>query len=286
MIMDFSNRNDLLGVLCPCYSKIKVKLCLFLLLTIFNTSTLAHDIPNKIVIVLGTFDYPPLMIEGNQKENGGDVANIDNKQGIGIDFIKRAFENSNEYELEVKFYPSMRAMAEFTNGATDMFLGSRMDLAAISNEIIPIEILTLKSVLFCSPENCNTANKQKSADNLGSISSIPGSPVNERLREQGNQVFALGNIGTTFKFLLAERADYVAAIDFAGHHLLRNINRNGLTKIEQAKFNLLEIPYDIVIRKDNEHAQKIASILRAELQHNDFTLPTRDLVQRYFAQIN
>jgi hypothetical protein len=283
--MGFSNQYDLLVAPCPRYSKIKVKLYLFLLLTIFTASAFARNIPDKIVIVLGTFDYPPLMIEGAQKENGGDVANIDNKQGIGIDFIKRAFESSNEYELEVKFFPPKRAMMEFTNGATDMFLGSRLDLPAISNEIVPIEILTLKSVLFCSPENCSAANKQKSANNLGSISSIPGSPVNEQLREQGNRVFALQNIGATFKFLLAERAGYVAAIDFAGHHLLRNINRNDLIKVEQVNFNLLEIPYDVVLRKDNKHAQKIATTLRDELKKNNFTLPTRNLVQRYFAQI-
>lgn len=269
------------------YSKFKVLLLLTVILIFGNFTVFALHFPSgKTVIVLGTFDYPPLMIKESQVRNGKENIEFNQRQGIGVDFLKQAFSKHNEYELKVKFYPSKRAMHEFSIGEVDIFLGSRMDLPDILNDIIPIKLLPLKSVLFCLPENCAIANNQKKDAKFGTISSIPGSPVNEILSKNGNQVYTQEKLDRTFKFLLAKRADYVAAIDFSGHYMLQTMNFPDLDKVEQVDFDLLEIPYDAVIRKDNKYAAIISKIIHDELQNTDFKLMPKEIVEQYLKLLN
>lgn len=269
------------------YSKVKILLCFALILLFNYPRAVALHLPkNKTVIVVGTFDYPPLMIKNSPLDSEAESVGFTQKQGIGIDFIKQAFNKHNEYELKIIFYPPKRAMYEFVKGEVDIFLGSRMDLPDIASEIISIKILPLKSVLFCLPENCAIANYQNKADDLGIISSIPGSPVNEILSQKGNQVVTQEKLERTFKFLLAKRADYVAAIDFSGHYTLQVMSYPGSDKIEQVNFDLLEIPYDTVIRKNNKHAVVIAKIIHDELQNTHFRFTPKEIVQQYLKSLN
>ena len=186
----------------------------------------------KTVIVLGTFNYPPLMIDDELSADERSIKSMSIKHGIGVDFIKNAFRNNEAYQLKIKFYPPKRAMAQFVYRDTDIFLGSRMDVPEIKDEIIPIKIISLKSVLFCMPSQCGSANQKDSPTNLGYISSITGSPVNDPLERKGNQIVALQDIENTFMHMLRGRSDYVAAIDFAGYHTLRASNFKDSEKVE------------------------------------------------------
>ena len=243
--------------------------------------TLATPV-EKTVIVLGTFNYPPLMIDDGLSADERISSGMSVRHGIGVDFVKNAFRNNDAYQLKIKFYPPKRAMAQFVYRDTDIFLGSRMDVPEIKDEIIPIKIISLKSVLFCMPSQCDFANQKDSPTNLGYISSITGSPVNDPLERKGNQVVALQDIEKTFIHMLRGRSDYVAAIDFAGYHTLRASEFIGSKNVEQTKHVLMEIPYDAVVYKDRKHSQAIINILKAELRRVNLMIEPDKLVANYF----
>lgn len=252
---------------------------------IYFHSILALAVPvEKTVIILGTFNYPPLMIDDGLTTNERSISGMSSRHGIGVDFIKNAFKYNEAYQLKIQFFPPKRAMVQFIYRDTDIFLGSRMDVPEIKDEIIPINIISLKSVLFCMPWNCDSANLKESPTNLGHISSIHGSPVNDPLEKNGNQVVVLQSIESTFKHMLIGRSDYVAAIDFAGYHTLRANDFKDSEKVKQTKHVLLEIPYDAVVRKDNVHSQAIVDILKAELKRVNFQLESNKLVSKYYQE--
>ncbi len=227
---------------------------------------------NEKEITLGTFAYPPLMFE---KRDG------QGRQGIGIDTVKKVFENT-EYKLKIKIMPVKRSMHEFEKGNTDLFLGSRLDLPTIKNKITAMQITTLNSTLFCLAKYCKLANSQKGAQNLGRVASIPGSPVNETLKALGNEVHVLLELHRTFEFLLRGRSHYVASIDFPGYYIMRDLNEQVKNKIEKVDFNLLEIPYDLVILKNHSQQKEITVLFKEKLK-NFLKKDSQLLMKDYFS---
>ena len=257
-----------------------VVIAILFIASIFSARLVADD-TDKTTVVLGTFDYPPLMIQENHNNDLEEVnKDKDLSRGIGLDFVRRAFKNHPKYKLEIKYFPVKQAMAEFIEGRTDIFLGSRMDVPSIANDINAVRILPLYSVLFCFPENCERANNRGSANGLGTISSIRGSPVNKLLMDKGNIVEAVNTLDASFNLLLAGRVDYVAAIDFAGYNTVQRKKLLDSRKIVQADFDLMEISYDAVVRKDNEKAKIILEALRNELDYRDTALDAIPLEER------
>jgi len=187
------------------------------------------------------------------------------RQGIGIDTVKKVFEDSG-YKLKIKIMPVKRSMHEFKKGNTDLFLGSRLDLPTIKDEITAMQITTLNSTLFCLARYCNIANDQQGAKALGKIASIPGSPVNDKLIALGNDVHVLLKLSKTFEFLLRGRSQYVASIDFPGYYIMRDLKEQERNKIEKVNFNLLEIPYDLVILKNHPQQKEITALFKKKLK--------------------
>lgn len=253
---------------------IKQLLLLIFMVGFSFTYSLSAD-SKKTTITLGTFNYPPLMIQDVSKGNEAFG------QGMGIEFVKRAFKDHPEFTLEIEFYPVKRSMKEFEKRNTDIFLGSRMDLPSITEEIIPVKIFPLKSVLFCYKEDCNSIENKRSFKNLGSIASIPGSPVNKVLREMGNKVIIIDTLDLTFEFWLSGRADYVAAIDFAGYYSLHKMDLLDSKNIKSVTVDILKIPYDAVVRKDNPLAEKILKALREEQAHPERAIHPREVLREY-----
>ncbi len=232
----------------------------------------AQEKKTKEEIVLSTFQYPPLMYASTDEKG---------RQGIGLDIIKKAFLSSDRFTLKVKIFPVKRSMMEIERGRADLFLGSRLDLPDLKNNIIPIKLFSLKSVLFCLPKLCEIANKKDSARDLGTIASIPGSPINDYMLGLGNKVVSLQSLEKSFKFFLMKRAQYVAAIDFAGLSMIPKLEHVDAKKIEQAKFNLLEIPYDVIVRKDHPNAKDIIRLIRKEIGELDLKVSAKVLVKEY-----
>ena len=227
----------------------------------------------KEEITLGTFNYPPLMLKD---------PDMNGRHGIGIEIIKQAFSKSEDYSLKVIFLPVKRAVRMAESGKVDLFLGSRLDLSISQENVIPIKIITLKSVLFCYPKQCDQLNKKQHIFNLGRVASIAGSPVNQVLQEAGNTVEIQQELEKTFQFLLTGRADYIAAINFSGHHTLRQINHPKANKIQQADFQLMQIPYDAIVLKNNSKAKKLARIINQQLSTMDHYQNAKSVVDSYF----
>lgn len=226
-------------------------------------------------IVLGTFNYPPLMFSQENKRG---------QRGIGIDLIVRAFEYNRNYKLKIEIYPPKRAMAEFKLGSTDIFLGSRLDVPSVSETSIALQILPLRSVLFCLPINCDRIEQSSSFDKLGAVATLIGSPVNHQLREAGNHVTTFQSLERSFHFMLAGRSDFVAAIDFSGLYVLSRIDSIDSAKIKMFSTPLLKIPYDAVILKSNPHIDVIASLLQAEISKTTNSRTSTERVNQYLTQ--
>jgi hypothetical protein len=243
-----------------------------LFLFFFSSQALPKALSKKIEITLGTFVYSPLMYE---------KPDVQKRQGIGIDIIKKAFHKSDKFKLKVIIFPVKRSMMFFKNGNTDLFLGSRLDLPKIENNIIALKLFTLKSVLFCLPAYCKIANNQGNTKRLGVIASIPDSPVNEQLRSSGNKVALLLSLSSSFKFLAKKRANYVAAIDFSGISTLQTMNEAERKDIEHTNFSLLEIPYDLVIKKNHPYAEEISDLIRSAIRSANLQSNSEQLVKKY-----
>ena len=240
----------------------------------FSSQAISEPVSQKINITLGTFSYSPLMYER---------PDLQKRQGVGVDVIKRAFHKSNKFKLDVVIYPIKRSMMLFKKGETDLFLGSRLDLPEIKNEIIAMKLFTLKSVLFCFPEHCDIANQQGNPKKLGIIASIPGSPVNEQLRSSGNKVVLLHSLSSSFKFLANKRADFVAAINFSGIHTLQSMGEAEKKDIEHTSFSLLEIPYDLLINKNHPHSKEISDLIRSTIESANLQTNSEQLVEKYLS---
>lgn len=238
----------------------------------FSSQALPKALSQKIEITLGTFVYSPLMYE---------KPDLQNRQGIGIDIIKKAFHKSDKFKLNVEIFPIKRSMILFQKGQTDLFLGSRLDLSKIKNKIIAFNLFTLKSVLFCLPVHCSSANNQGSAKKLGAIASIPRSPVNELLRNSGNKVILIQSLNSSFKFLAKKRANFVAAIDFSGIDTLQTMDEAERKDIEHTNFSLLEIPYDLLIKKNHPYAKEISDLIRNTIKSANLQINSEQLVKKY-----
>ena len=248
--------------------------CMSIILAIFCLSSLvvAQEKGLKKEIILGTFIYPPLMYEKTDMQG---------RQGIGLDIIKKAFLSSDKFTLKIEILPIKRSMEEIKKGRIDLFLGSRLDLPLLKNDITAIQLTSLKSVLFCLPKQCDIANKQELAKDLGTVASIPGSPVNAYLENLGNKIVPLQSLQKSFDFLLMKRANYVAAINFSGLYTLQKMEIAEANNIEQAKFTLLDIPYDVVIKKNHAHAEEISHLIRKSLQSLGPKIDSENLVEDY-----
>ncbi len=226
----------------------------------------------KETVVLVTFDYPPLMYEQGDERG---------QHGIGVEIVKRLFANSNHYTLEVIYVPTNRAIHMFDAREVDMFLGSRLDVRSPDEQVLTLNITSLKAKLFCLQSICDNITTMEDVTGLSDIATIPGSPINQVLVDQGNELVILQSLGQVFQFLVSDRGKFAAAIDFAGYNQLKSMSLSREQPITAAEVILMQIPYDLVIHRNNPKADRLFHYLNDQLKSLPIDQSAQQLLKNY-----